>query len=244
MSKVSNIRTTKGEKMKTRNTIVGLSIALSLGVASMANAAALIGKAVEAKSAEFEKFKADKSGEILEVYKNKASVDSLKTETAKRILSDITEVNKANAQKTSVNQLKAFALTHKGVDTVATLSIISKEITRLQGDVKTAEDKAELASLQSATATIAEFVDTIGGSMLVSADPNKPTPPLAKEALEKVIEILPNIMVKFESAQRAKYVQVLADMTAKMRTGLAPADALRAAINDDAKLEALKGCKL
>lgn len=244
--------------MRTRNAIMSLSIALSLGVVSIGQAA-IVGKAVEKSFRNYEEMKATKSGELAEVFAKKAMLSSLKSEFAKRINVNVDEVNRANASKTSTNGLKDFALmkikdhsnkgveVSSGVDAIEALNTIAKEIKRLESEAKTEADKAEIASLQKSMEVISEFASIIGetGGILVSSDPSNPTPVLAKEAMETLIKITPDILVKFEESRREAYTQLIGKINELIRSGrMAPADALRKVLNDDKKLEALKGCKL
>jgi hypothetical protein len=236
---------------------MSLSIALSLGVVSIGQAA-IVGKAVEKSFRSYEELKATKSGELAEVFAKKAMLSSLKSDFAKRINTNVDEVNRVNASRTNANGLRDFALmkvkdhsnkgaeVSSGVDAIEALNTIAKEIKRLESEAKTDADKTEITSLQKSVEVISEFVSTIGelGYVgLVNADGS--TPVLAKEAMETLIKITPDILVKFEGSRREAYTQLIGKINELIRSGkMAPADALRKVLNDDKKLEALKGCKL
>lgn len=244
--------------MKTRNAIMGLTIALSLGVGYYANAAGLgIGKVVLEKFRTFEKDKAAGAKELREAVEKKALLESLKSPLAKRMTLNIDVVQKANSKVTS-GQLKDFSLRvmkdSKGADTLEVLARYAEEIQAKKSSAATEVEQNELKSMQDTFDTVSTLIDLVGGKTNLGNAEHTSNPEAVKAA-EKLLEILPDIMLNFtakgeafkaDSTRREAYTKLLKEVLDEMGPAgnkMALADALMKILGPK-KLKKLIECTL
>jgi hypothetical protein len=244
--------------MKTKNAIMGLTIALSLGVGHYTNAAGLgMGKAVLEKYRGFEKDKAASAKELTEAINKKTALDSLKSPFAKKLAANATTVSRANPKITEGN-LRDFSLRvmkdSKGVDTVEVLARYSEEIKAKETVAATEVERNEIKSMQDTFESVSTLIDLIGGKSNLGNSEHTSNPEAVKAA-EKLLEILPDLMLNFtakgeafkaDNTRREAYTKLLKEVLNEMGPAgnkMALADALLKILGPE-KLKKLIECTL
>jgi hypothetical protein len=239
--------------MKTKNAIMGISLALSLGVASLANAApvARVAEMAKTKFSSFEKFR-EKNGKDLEaVAANKDLMEAIKpSEAARRVKTTLEEASKIAGGK-DLNGYATMVIKGKrgkGIDAIEAMTAIDQAIR----DLGNKADAAEVQSFRTTLDAVSEFMFLIGtyGQLAprnnehirdsINFEPNRD---VSFKAAEKLLEILPDVMTKFETTRREAYTQFLGEVNKLLQQGYTPAEALFKILGKD-KLQKLIECTL
>lgn len=219
--------------------IIGFASVVAITFSSGAFASQ-VGTSLKGSFKTYEASKSSRSTEIKEVLTKKTQFDSLQTATARRITKNISDLNMINSTRTSANSLKEFALRGTNeIDAIEALVQADKVVRELENSSGLkAEDRAEIESLKTTIKVQSELMSQLGENPIVNGQNAK-----ANEALSNLISILPRLTTEFKAEEREGYNKLMKDVIRQIKTGEIPADALRKALNDDAKLEQLKGCK-